>query len=328
MLNEGKKVYVGQENFHNTTNLFAKLLLSASEYTHRQGYWYEYRDVEEEVNCLCGKINFSSTLKQNLLISGKAICLVDEFGINNLPNQILKAALKIILKSDNLDLRYESSLYSAIAALEIVDDIKLQERHFRNLSFTRHYFHYYLLMNLCELVFDNYLPDPHTKGKHTIKELIKDEVQMRMIFQNFVKNFYRQEQQLFSKVKSEKLDWDVKDSSSDDLRFLPSMETDITLSSAERTLIIDTKYVKKAIITGRFGNETLSSEHLYQLTNYLDHKAKKLEHLPEGMLLYPSVSKSLRLQYTLKGKKVFINTIDLSKPWEDIHNELLSFIAA
>jgi 5-methylcytosine-specific restriction enzyme subunit McrC len=49
---------------------------------------------------------------------------------------------------------------------------------------------------------------------------------------------------------------------------LPTMETDITLRSGTRTVVIEAKYYRETL-TRRYGKETLHSDNLYQLFAYL-----------------------------------------------------------
>ena len=52
------------------------------------------------------------------------------------------------------------------------------------------------------------------------------------------------------------------------LKLLPHMETDVTVRSADRTLVIECKYTE-ALYESRFLAERFRPPHLYQLTAYL-----------------------------------------------------------
>ncbi len=325
-LEEGNRISVGQDNFDNTTNLFAKLLISSLKHLQRTGFWKAYRTEQQEISAIRGKLLISPSLKKNVFLQGRAICEVDEFGINIMANQIIKATLRNLLKADDLDARYEDDLHIFLETLASVDDIKIHGRQFSQITISRHNRFYSFLMSLCEMIHDSWLPDPHAKGKFQMRELFQDETRMRRIFQDFIKNFYAQEQTQFPKVTGEHLYWDAVALTDGGLDYLPRMETDVSLIGPNRTMIIDTKYYAQALTEGRHGKKTVQSEHLYQLTSYLTHKALKVDHRPEGMLLYPANGKSLRLQYEIGGFKVSICTVDLSKPWSDIHSELINLL--
>ena len=109
--------------------------------------------------------------------------------------------------------------------------------------------------------------------------------------------------------------------------YLPQMETDISVRSADSTLVIETKYYAEAMTT-YFGKERVRSEHLYQVFTYL----KNLEArngpdvVASGMLLYPAVGTSLRLGYKLGGHRISVCTLDLTQDWQTIRTELLELI--
>ncbi|MFO7891762.1 MAG: restriction endonuclease, partial [bacterium] len=73
------------------------------------------------------------------------------------------------------------------------------------------------------------------------------------------------------------------------------METDISLRSSTRKIIIDTKYYKEAL-KGNFNTEKVLSGHLYQLFSYIENQKKPDDPLTqncEGILLYPTVKRSI-----------------------------------
>jgi len=326
-LEEGKRIEVGQDNFDNTTNLFAKLMISACNHLRSRGFWRSYKESEQELNGIKGKVLFGESLKNNRLMHGKATCLTDEFTIDILSNQIIKATLSFILRADDLNVKYEQDLLKHIKSLDSVSDIRLNSSIFSRTSINRNNQFYRFVLHLCELIFDCWLPDPKVKGKYHMRELLQDEKRMRAIFENFVKNFYAQQDTEFDKVSSETMKWDAIALTEGGSAYLPIMRTDISLTGKERTLIIDTKYYAQALTVSQYGKEVIHSSNLYQLTTYLDHKQKELPHKPEGMLLYPANGKKLRLKYEIKGNLLSICTVDLSQPWEEIENELLALVS-
>ena len=54
----------------------------------------------------------------------------------------------------------------------------------------------------------------------------------------------------------------------EDLRYLPTMRTDVSLESSTRHIVIDAKYYSKTLQT-YFGTDTIHSGNLYQLYAYL-----------------------------------------------------------
>jgi 5-methylcytosine-specific restriction enzyme subunit McrC len=96
---------------------------------------------------------------------------------------------------------------------------------------------------------------------------------MAAVFEEFIRNFYGLKQSQFTVVRTQPK-WSAKAAQPTDLRFLPTMTTDVTLSSAERRIIIDAKYYRNALQTN-YGSRTVHSSNLYQLLAYLEEAVKR-----------------------------------------------------
>jgi len=102
----------------------------------------------------------------------------------------------------------------------------------------------------------------------------------------------------------------------------------VTLESASRRIILDTKYYASSLQSYHGGNK-VHSQHLYQLFAYLKNLGPaKPGQTIEGILLYPTVDTSLDLRYTIHGYRVRVATVDLNAPWREIRGRLLALIAA
>ena len=114
-----------------------------------------------------------------------------------------------------------------------------------------------------------------------------------------------------------------------DTSYLPKMETDITLESPEKKIIIDTKFYSKTT-TEYYQAEKFHSSNLYQLYSYLRNVEETDSHpqnkSAQGILLYPTVTKNYSEAYTIGGHELKIVTIDLNKNWNEIENNLLNLI--
>jgi 5-methylcytosine-specific restriction endonuclease McrBC regulatory subunit McrC len=75
--------------------------------------------------------------------------------------------------------------------------------------------------------------------------------------------------------------------------------------------------------------ERLRSAHLYQLFAYLKNMERHSEPdgRAEGILLYPTVKEEVRFSVMIQGHKMTARTIDLAKPWKEIHCGLLSMLS-
>ena len=121
-------------------------------------------------------------------------------------------------------------------------------------------------MKICELVRELLLPEEGGRVSR-FAAILRDEERMSSIFEAFVRNFYRREQNQFS-VDAEVIPWDMSPDSVGHAAYLPSMFTDITLRSPTRTIVIDAKFYLQTLVVGRFGGQgKVRSAHLYQLMN-------------------------------------------------------------
>lgn len=163
---------------------------------------------------------------------------------------------------------------------------------------------------------------PDDRGAATrFQQVLDDEVRMSAVFEDFLRNFFQLHRTEY-RVRAEAPEWCVSEATDHDLALLPRMITDITLRHPDHTIIIDAKFYTKALAPSPYG-ERVRSQHLYQLITYLQHERTRHEDRGlSGMLIYPDVGQSLRLQYRLLGIPVLVATVDLGKEWRDIEVEL------
>jgi 5-methylcytosine-specific restriction enzyme subunit McrC len=193
---------------------------------------------------------------------------------------------------------------------------------FNQIRLHKNNIYYGFVLDICQLIFDNLLLNDES-GELLFRDFERDDRAMAYLFENFVRNFYRRECPKF-KVYRENINWAVED---DFTSFLPLMQTDLSLESSERKIIIDTKYYKNAL-TNNFGSEKLISGNLYQVFAYLKNNETKSikDHNAMGILIYPRVTKDLDLKYNIHGHEVRVYTVDLNRDWSFIHNRLLEII--
>ena len=148
---------------------------------------------------------------------------------------------------------------------------------------------------------------------------------MALVFEAFVRNFFRLEQSEY-RVRPLQMRWDAI-SDAQQLEMLPVMKTDIRLENADTQIIIDTKYYSETLQT-HHEKASIRSGHLYQLFSYL----KNAEPLgpeyadAEGILLYPAVGEKLSFNAQIQGHMVRVCTVNLDQPWQQIRSDLLEVV--
>jgi 5-methylcytosine-specific restriction enzyme subunit McrC len=112
-----------------------------------------------------------------------------------------------------------------------------------------------------------------------------------------------------------------------DLRLFPQLNTDVAVESADRCVVIDTKFTSRPFET-RYGSLKLRTEHLYQLHAYVTNfAARKKRAEVEGLLIYPTVSDDLRLLYQVMGYRLRVASLNLNQAWHMVGSELLSLVS-
>jgi 5-methylcytosine-specific restriction enzyme subunit McrC len=308
-------------------DLFSKVLIGGLSHIIRQGLDRGYVNISENTKCLKGKICFSQTIKQNLLIKAEANCDYDELSYNVIHNQILKATIRLLITEETLDKTLKYQLIGFYRKLQEIDDIKLNHRVLSYVQLHRNISFYDFLLKICELVYDNLLvsEDP---GKSKFRDFLQDEKQMAYLFEEFVRNFYKIEAHDY-KVSREDIAWQAIALDDISAKYLPKMETDISIEKDRCKVVMDTKYYKKALVAHRDrGQEKIRSNHLMQLHAYLSNLAALggINRDCSGVLLYPTVDQDWTLNYMFGNHKVMVRTINLNQNWKEIHNNLFDIL--
>jgi 5-methylcytosine-specific restriction enzyme subunit McrC len=321
-LEEGDIVDVKGIGANKLYDLFAKVLINGASRLLNMGLDRGYVIQNEAVPGIKGRIDFSISLKKHLFKKVRAQCEFDELSHNVLHNQILKSTIYKLALVEQLDQSLKDQLLSLHRMFTEVDDISLNKKLFRRVQLNRNNSFYDFLLKICELVIENLLPSEQ-KGKSKFRDFVRDERQMGILFEEFVRNFYRKEQN-FYKVYREDILWDI---AAGDTSFLPKMQTDISLERKNKKIIIDTKYYRDAL-TEHYDIEKIKSENMYQMFAYLKNTetTSKVNRNCAGILLYPTVTKQFDISVTIKGHDISFKTINLNQEWPNIEKDLLAVI--
>ncbi len=316
------------ENFPDTLHLFAHQLIVGLKALRRQGFETGYVSLDESTSAPRGRILMAPSIRTMTAQPGRIHCSFDEMSANIRSNQILKATLSRLLGEETLESPIRRELRQAIGLLSNVRGIELNARLFHDVRVHQNNRLYSFLLTICRFLYEC-MEAQDQAGHYRFREVARDEMRMRRIFEKFVRNFFARRQVLFKEVKSERMDWFATAEGGSDLSLLPAMYTDVSLRSASRTIIIECKYTE-SLYRSRFLAEKLRSSHLYQLIAYLRNVENNGEpdRAAEGILLYPTAGKSLDHSFRLHGHRVSVRTLDLNQPWTGIEEQMLSLIRA
>ena len=231
---------VGVESSFDLPNLLGRVLAEGTRRLLRRGSDRGYIGCVDELTAPRGRFLLAEAIKRSSFVRGGLICQFDELSPDVVHNRILKAALATLARSEVIDVSLAAELNSLRAKLGGVTEVALSKQLFKQLQLSRNISHYSLLMKICELVRELLLPKEGGRGSR-FADILRDEERMSFIFEAFVRNFYRREQNQFS-VGSEVIPWDMSPDSVGHAAYLPSMLTDVTLRSPTRTIVIDAKF--------------------------------------------------------------------------------------
>ncbi len=321
-LEERRQVIVSFDATTNLLDLLAKVLINGCKRLLKKGVAKNYLAIEGVVNGIKGKLDISQTAKQHLLLRKKAHCEFDELSSDILLNSIILSTLINLCKTDNLDRGLKSECVKIIRMLDGIQSIVVTEKTFGQLKFSRSQKFYQFLINVCELIFQCSLLNTIT-GKYQFMEFFQDEKRMNKLFEAFVRNFYKIEMGNVFNVRRETIYWKLIAKKSAHKKYLPQMQTDITLENKNQKIIIDTKYYKEAFAKN-FDSEKIHSAHLFQIYSYLDNQITTDFRTKEaiGILLYPTVNQDLDLEYQHNRHAIRICTVNLNTNWQIIVNRL------
>ncbi len=324
---QAKATDVGSETSPDMPNLLARVLLRGVRHLIRRGLDRGYQPKVEELATVRGRIALNESLSLHAQRIRRLSCEFDELSPDVLHNRIVRASMLRLAKVDALDPAVAHDLRTVARSLRDISDIQLTRAAFARIQLHRNNAYYDFLLRVCRLAFDLMLPSAGGSG-YQFQDVLRDERKMAVVFEAFVRNFYRSEQTLF-RVTPLQFGWDAEALNVDAAAGLPQMRTDIFLTSPSRRIIIDTKYYAEAL-QERFGSKSFRSDNLYQLFAYLKNaEAKGPEFAStEGMLLYPAVDDELDARYHIQGHDVRVATINLDQTWQHIESDLKRLVGS
>jgi 5-methylcytosine-specific restriction enzyme subunit McrC len=320
-----EKDVVAVEAIDSTTlaDLFARVLINGTNHLLKRGFDRGYVSQREWTGRLRGRICFQEAIRRNGTMTGRLPCDYDELSYNVLHNRILKATMRRLIHTQGLAVECAESLAQLCRLFSDIHDIELYSRLFGQVQLHRNNQFYDFLLKVCELIYRNLLIS-EKPGISSFMDFFQDKRQMAILFENFVRTFYRVHTDY--QVKREDIYWRWIAADQVAAGLLPKMQTDISLNSNTRKIIIDCKFTPEAT-QQHYEAETLRSAHLYQINAYMDNLEGKGADTCEMMLLYPTMDSPLSADYSYKGNKISIRTINLNQPWQSIHNDLLALVA-
>ena len=325
-LEEKERVNVAIDDKTELLDLFAKVLINATKMLLKRGIDKNYIDHTEELAGVKGKIQISQTLKSNLLFKQRTICSFDDFSANIISNRILVSTIYRLTRTKGLDKQLKNELISLLRMLSDIDQIEITNSLFKQVRLNRNNRFYGFVMNVCQIIYESTFPSEE-HGKYKFSDFTRDDNKMNQLFEAFIRNFYKIEQQKYKTVKKETIRWQFDNTDNESYQYLPQMETDITLENDSEKIIIDAKFYRETM-TVNYDKERIKSANLYQLFSYLlnqEDGSSKTKNA-KGILLYPTIETDYNLNFKYYDHNIQIRTVNLNSNWKNISLRLKEII--
>ena len=230
VLNEKGYKDIATEQFDNVAELCAAILSKGITVQLKRGLGKEYIPQTEALSSLRGKIDITESIKTQSLLRKQLICIYDDFTVNSYLNRILKTTM-VLLHADVSKVRKKAirKLMIYFADVDVLDVHNINW----NIRYDRNNQSYRMLISICYLVVKGLL-QTNTDGSTRLMVFI-DEQRMCRLYEKFILEYYRKEHPEIT-ARASQIPWQLDDGFSD---MLPVMQSDITLSEGNRTLIID-----------------------------------------------------------------------------------------
>jgi 5-methylcytosine-specific restriction enzyme subunit McrC len=323
VLNQDSYVKVAAEEFEHIADLLAVILGKGISNQIRRGLGREYINKQECLYSPVGKIDITSSLKHQTMLKKQLVCDFDEFTENAYINQILKTTTILLLRAEDVRAERKKMLRGILGYFSNVDELDPRRIRWTAIRYHRNNATYKMLINICYLVIAGMLLT-EKEGKKQLGRFMDDQ-HMHRLFERFVLKYYRKHYPHYS-VSAAQIDWITDDGVID---FLPVMQTDITIESAGKTLIIDTKYYMHTMQhRSSYDRRTVHSGNLYQIFTYVKNRDKTNSGNVSGVLLYAKTDEENTpdYNYIMSGNKIGIKTLDLNTDFFKIELQLYELV--
>lgn len=319
-LQESEYDSIAGEEFDHIHDLLAAILIQGVSNQVRRGLYREYISNELLLSGLRGRILISESIKQQTLQQRKLVCSFDEFTVDTLHNQVLKAAMRLLLRFGSVKVNHREQLRKLLLFSGDVADIAPSAIGWNRLKIHRNNAAYHILINICHLVIKGLLLTTEHGDYRLAKWL--DDGQMHRLYEKFVFAYYKKEHRELN-VSAAQIEWNVPKGA--DRTFLPRMQTDITLTRGDKILIIDTKWYSQTMQKhSMYDSTTFISNNLYQIYSYVKNMDQYATGNVAGTLLYAKTDEMITPDndFIIGGNRISLKTLDLGQDWSIVIRQL------
>ncbi|MGJ8673712.1 5-methylcytosine-specific restriction endonuclease system specificity protein McrC [Rubritalea sp.] len=322
-----------EDNPENIADLVAEILCSLVEQRLMRNLSFGYRQREETINRVRGRIDILRTQRHRLLDKGKVHCRFEELTIDTPRNRYVRAALeKISLMVKSRTIAQRCNTISLRLDRLGVKKGKPVNYNSKNERMGRNDLSDQKMVAAADLVFNLTIPQ-ELAGQHHLQTPDRNIVFLRKLFEKAIAGFYsvNLEKSEWSVTSGKWFKWQISEQSPSINDILPGMKTDtiIDCKRSKQRLVIDTKF-NAVTASGYYREQSLRNGYIYQMYAYL--RSQEIEDAPQslvtqGMLLHPTVGEELDEFATIQQHKIRFCTLNLGLTALGIRQRLLDLHA-
>ena len=175
------------ENFEDTNNLFAEILIRSVSSQLKQGLFKTYVSQEGALPVIRGKIDVLRTCRLQQNNPYYTYCNYDELSANNPYNQVVKTKLQYLTKSSDVDESRKQAIRQILQFFASIDSIDMTLLRIEQFRFDRNNQNYQFLVYICLFISQELLMTTE-EGIYKLKSLSDDK--MERLFEKFVLEYY------------------------------------------------------------------------------------------------------------------------------------------
>lgn len=317
ILQQNNYEQVESESYENIYDLFSEILYKGVSKQLKQGLYKEYILKNDNLPTIKGKVILRESIQNQMQRKQLLACEYDELSADNLFNQIIKAALILLIKEPSVKKERKIRLKKTLHHFSSISLIDPNQISWRRLQFQRNNQNYQMLLNICKFIIEGLLL---TIEAGVYKTPTFSEENIASLFERFVLEYYKKHYPELN-PHAPHVAWNVQaEDDPEGILLLPQMKTDIKISDGHQSLIIDTKFYSNNL--NKFGK--IISENLYQIYSYVKNEDRDRTGNVSGMLLYAQTNSKEVLDYTYNMDNNLINvkSIDLNQDFQSIRKQL------
>ncbi len=315
VLNEQGYKQVAAEEFDNVAELCAAILIKGVSLQIKRGLGKEYVLQSESLSSLRGKIDISTSVKQQSMLKKQLVCNYDEFSVNSYMNRIIRTTMDVLVRS-GISKDRKKQLRKLLIYFSEVEPLSRDSINWK-LQFNKNNQTYQMLISVCYLILKGLLQTT-SDGSTKLMDFL-DEQRMCRLYEKFILEYYRKEHPEI-RASASQIPWDTDD---DYREMLPVMQSDIMLKKGKKTLVIDAKYYSHTM-QKQYDVNTLHSGNLYQIFTYVKNLDTERTGNVSGMLLYAKTDEVVlpNNEYKMGGNAISVKTLDLDCDFHEIKAQL------